>query len=101
MGESTSIGEFLDRISRHDVKEGDLTYVLEDESTIVAQHNRCFCGQVKRTEKVFSSSTYCQCSVEFNRLFFETALERPVQLELAHSIVGGAESCKFIIHILD
>ena len=100
MGESESIEEFLDRISRHDVKEGDLTYVLEDESTIIAEHNRCFCGQVKRTKKPFSTSTYCQCSVEFNRAFFEAALERPVQVELVQSIIGGAESCKFIVRVL-
>jgi predicted ArsR family transcriptional regulator len=100
MGESASVQEFLDRISRHDVKEGDLTYVLEDENTIVAEHNKCFCGQVKRTTKPFSTNTYCQCSVEFNRAFFEAALEKPVQVELVQSIINGAESCKFIIHIL-
>jgi len=74
--------------------------VLEDENTIIAEHNRCFCGQVKRTERPFSTRTYCQCSVEFNRVFFEAAFGRPVQVELAQSIIGGAESCKFTIHIL-
>jgi hypothetical protein len=99
MAESESIEEFLDRISRHDVKEGDLTYVLEDENTIVAEHSKCFCGQVKRSKKPFSTRSYCQCSVEFNRVFFEAALEKPVQVELVQSIINGAESCKFIIHL--
>ena len=100
MAESESIEEFLDRISRHDVKEGDLTYVLQDENTIIAEHHKCFCGQVKRTKEPFPTRSYCQCSVEFNRVFFEAALERPVQVELVQSIINGAESCKFIIHIL-
>jgi predicted ArsR family transcriptional regulator len=99
MAESESIEAFLDRISRHDVKEGDLTYVLEDEHTIIAEHNRCFCGQVKQTQELFTTSTYCQCSVAFNRAFFEAALDRPVQVELAQSILNGAESCKFIIYL--
>jgi len=100
MAESGSIEEFLDRISRHDVKEGDLTYVLEDENTIIAEHHRCFCGQVKRAQKPFSTRSYCQCSVAFNRAFFEAALGRPVQVELVQSIIQGAASCKFIVHIL-
>lgn len=41
--ESGSIIEFLKRISKHDVKEGDLTYTLIDKSTIIAEHNKCFC----------------------------------------------------------
>jgi predicted ArsR family transcriptional regulator len=99
MAESESIEAFLDRISRHDVKEGDLTYVLVDENTIIAEHNKCFCGQVKRTPDPFSTSTYCQCSVAFNRAFFEAALEQPVQVELVQSIIQGADSCRFIIHL--
>jgi hypothetical protein len=99
MAESASLEEFLDKISRHDVKEGDLTYSLADENTIIAEHNRCFCGQVKQTQTLFPTSTYCQCSVEFNRVFFEAALERTVRVELAQSILNGAESCKFIVHL--
>lgn len=91
---------FLDNISRHDVKAGDLTYTMIDENTILAEHNRCFCQQVAHCASRFETLTYCQCSAEFNRQFFSAALERDVRAEILQSIIGGAESCKFKITIL-
>jgi len=91
---------FLDKISRHDVKAGDLTYTLIDENTIIAEHNRCFCQQVAHCSTRFETLTYCQCSAEFNRQFFSAALDRDVRAEILQSIIGGAESCKFKITIL-
>ena len=95
-----TIHRFLDKISRHDVKEGDLTYTMIDENTIIAEHNRCFCQQVAHCLTRFETLTYCQCSAEFNRQFFSAALERDVHVEILQSIIGGAESCKFKITIL-
>jgi len=97
--ESGSLEEFLKRISHHDVKEGDLTYTLLDENTICAEHNKCFCKQVSNSPEKFSSKVYCQCSVEFNRQFFKSALEKEVHVELADSIICGGESCKFMVKI--
>lgn len=99
--ESGSIENFLKRISKHDVKDGDLTYTLKEKSTIIAEHNKCFCKQVSITPEVFSSKVYCQCSVEFNRQFFANAFDKEVHVELVDSIICGAKSCKFIIKIID
>ena len=97
--ESGSIEEFLKRISKHDVKEGDLTYTLKDKSTIIAEHNKCFCKQVSNSPEKFTSKVYCQCSVEFNRQFFTHAFEKVVHVELVDSIICGGKSCKFIVKI--
>lgn len=97
--ESGSIEEFLKRISKHDVKEGDLTYTLIDKSTIIAEHNKCFCKQVSNSSENFGTKVYCQCSVEFNRQFFKSAFEKEVHVELIDSIICGGKSCKFIVKI--
>lgn len=97
--ESGSIQDFLKKISKHDVKEGELNYILEDENTIIAEHNKCFCKQVANTKKQFNSLIYCQCSVEFNKQFFTAALGKEVKVEILQSIICGAESCKFKIII--
>ncbi|MBN1499093.1 MAG: hypothetical protein JW982_02980 [Spirochaetes bacterium] len=97
MIETGSLDKFLTRISKHDVKEGELTYSLKNKNTIIADHNKCFCKQVANTESKFSSLTYCQCSVEFNKQFFTAALGKEVHVELLQSIICGADSCRFKI----
>jgi predicted ArsR family transcriptional regulator len=95
--ESATMQGFLDKISTHDVREGNLTYRLEDDKTIIAEHHKCFCKQVAYTKERFENTTYCQCSVEFNKQFFAAALGKEVQAELLQSIICGAKSCKFRI----
>lgn len=98
--EAGTIQRFLDKISRHDVKQGDLTYSMTDENTILAEHNRCFCQQVAHGTQRFQSLLYCQCSAEFNRQFFSAAFGREVDVELLQSIICGANTCRFKITIL-
>ncbi len=97
--ESGTMQHFLDKISRHDVKEGDLNYSMIDENTFIAEHNRCFCQQVARSTQRFPSTVYCQCSVEFNRQFFSAAFDKEVDVEIIQSIISGANTCKFKITI--
>ncbi len=97
MTEAGSLDKFLTRISKHDVKEGDLTYTLENNNTIIADHNKCFCKQVANTKNKFSNLIYCQCSVEFNKQFFTAALGKEVQVEILQSIICGSNSCRFKI----
>jgi hypothetical protein len=99
MNESASIEEFLDKISKYEVKEGELEYKLIDDHTIIGKHNKCFCGQVKQSKEKFINDTYCHCSVEFNRQFFQAAFNRPVEVKLKQSILNGGDSCEFQITI--
>jgi hypothetical protein len=97
--ESKSMKEFLEKASNYEVKEGEIEYKLEDEKTIIGTFNRCFCGQVKQIKTPFNNRTYCQCSVEFHKQFFEAALGKSINVELTQSIISGANKCIFIIHI--
>jgi len=92
--ESSSIEEFLEKISIKDV-----TYKLEDKNTIVAKYQRCFCGQVKGATTTFPNMTYCECGTEFNRQYFSSAFQKPVKVELIKSVISGSDSCKYLIHI--
>jgi hypothetical protein len=91
--ESNSMQDFLNKISIKGV-----TYVLIDKNTIVAEYQRCFCGQVKGSTNIFPDMTYCECGTEFNRQYFSSAFRKPVEVELVRSIISGSDSCKYIIH---
>ena len=99
MDDSKSIEEFLAKASTYGVTEGDVEYRLEDSRTIIGTFNRCFCKQVAKTEEPFSNKTYCNCSAEFHKQYFEAALGRSVDVELVQSIISGAGNCIFKIHI--
>lgn len=99
MNESKSIEEFLTRASTDGLKEGEVEYKLMDERTIIGTFYRCFCKQVSQAKPPFKNMTYCQCSAEFHKQYFQTALEKPVSVEMTQSIISGAKTCKFIIHI--
>ncbi|MDD2261819.1 MAG: DUF6144 family protein [Candidatus Paceibacterota bacterium] len=95
MTESSSLIDFLDKLSKYKVKDGVLEYKLVDNNTIIAKHNKCFCGQVRESKEKFKNRTYCQCSVEFNKQFFEAALGKNVDVVLKQSIINGGDCCEF------
>ena len=92
--ESKSIEEFLEKISIKGV-----TYELVDKTTIVAEYQRCFCGNVKTAKTKFPNLTYCECGTEFNRQYFSSAFNKPVEVELIKSVISGSDRCKYVIHI--
>ena len=95
--ESESMGAFIEKLNEKGIGGGRLKLV--DQDIITGGYDRCYCGQVKQTKVPFPTTTYCHCSVGWYKQLFETALERPVEIELVQSIIAGAESCEFIIHI--
>ena len=46
----------------------------------------------------YESFDYAE-KVAWEKQFFESALEIPVEVELVQTVITGAESCEFIIHI--
>jgi hypothetical protein len=101
MNESKTMEEFLRKASTYGVTEGDVEYKLEDNKTIIGTFRRCFCKQVAQTEEPFNNMTYCQCSAEFHKQYFEAAIGKPIEVELEQSIISGAENCIFKLHIGD
>lgn len=59
---------------------------------------RCYCEMIAAAEgKV--SPTYCHCSKGFVKKLWEAVLEKPVKVEFIHSVISGANECKFAIHV--
>lgn len=84
------------------VKHG--TYKITDDGksymqSIEAAYRESYSGQVKQTKEPFDTKTYCHCSVGWYNQLFESALGEPVDVELVQSIVCGADTCEFIIHL--
>ena len=94
MSKSQSIEEFLNKFSA-----GGYRFILKDNNTIIGTYNKCYCEQVKHAKELFSANTYCQCGVGYLKQLFESALGKPVKVELIQSILTGAERCEFIISI--
>jgi len=94
MNESKSVEEFAGKLSRGGVK-----FKLKDKNTIIGEHNKCYCSMVNQIKKPFQGLTYCHCGVGYIRQRFESAFGKTVEVELVQSVINGAKSCKFIIHI--
>lgn len=99
MSESASLQEFLEKFVNYGVKDGELGYEIINENTFITKHNKCFCGQVKQLKESMKSDVYCQCSVSFNKEFFQAAFNKPVEVKLKQSILTGGDCCEFEIHM--
>ncbi len=95
MEESKSIKEFLEKLN----SMRGYTFKLKDNHTIVGGYDKCYCGLVNKTKKPFKNLTYCYCGAGHIKQFFESAFGKPVEVELVQSVITGAKSCEFIIHI--
>ncbi len=61
---------------------------------------RCFCGLMFALPTGINvSPTYCQCSRGFVEKYWESALGRPVRVEVKETAITGGKECKFIIHL--
>ena len=94
--ESNSLEEFIGNLNNAGIGGGRLQL---KGNTVTGGYDHCYCGQVKRTKEPFPTTTYCNCSVGRYKQLFETALDKPVKVEITQSIISGSESCEFVIHI--
>ncbi len=97
MLESDNIEDFVNKLNKEGL--GGRRLKVVDQNTITGGYDHCYCGQVRHTEQPFSNKTYCLCSVGWYKQLFEHALERSVEVEITQSIISGAETCEFIIHL--
>jgi predicted ArsR family transcriptional regulator len=93
--QSRDIDDLLERLNGAHIGGGKLH---RDGNVINASYERCYCGSVSKTRQPISKN-YCQCSCGWYRKLFETLLNHPVKVELLDSIIHGANTCQFIIHI--
>jgi predicted ArsR family transcriptional regulator len=93
--ESHDIEDLLEKLNNAHIGGG---YFRREEDHIYASYERCYCGSVSKT-RLPITTIYCQCSCGWYRKLFETILGKPVRVELVDSIIHGASTCQFIIHI--
>jgi hypothetical protein len=105
--QSKSLKDFINKLNKHHIGGGRLKVINEPRTctqgrgkhTITGGYNTCYCGQVKYTQNPFPSDSYCQCSTAWYKQLFETAFGKPVKVEIKQSIIQGAKTCEFVIHI--
>ena len=93
--ETLDIDDLLKRLNADHIGGGNLK---RDGNRIYASYTRCYCGSVSKTRQTISL-IYCQCSCGWYKKIFESLMEKPVHVELIDSIIHGADTCQFIIHI--
>jgi hypothetical protein len=92
---SRGLADLIRNLNRGRLGGGRLKLV--DDHTITGGYDRCYCGMVSQTTEKFTSLSYCACSTGWYRQFFETALGRPVTVEIERSIICGDKTCEFMI----
>jgi hypothetical protein len=100
-----SVDEFLEA----EVKDPIKGTRLERDGDTLYQHYtprlytpslRCYCALLYALpEHETASPTYCHCSRAFVKRFWETVLERPVEVEVVYSALRGHDECKFAIRM--
>ncbi len=82
-----SIDDFVKKLSKTLPmlkKEGDKVYMV---------YPKCYCHHIKGLEGDIPKS-YCYCSIGWVKELFEQALNKPINVKLESSILGGDKTCR-------
>jgi hypothetical protein len=74
-------------------REGDLVHVRFGKEV-----KKCFCPAA-RYHPVRDHDMHCECTRATHQAIFETALERPIKVEIVESVRRGNKTCHFIAHL--
>ena len=69
---------------------------LHDGQVICSVCEACGCPLI-RVGLVELSPTFCQCSIGWVKLVFETALGKPVEVNLEQAIGHGDKVCRYVV----
>lgn len=87
--QSEDIDDFLAKLNELQINGGNLT---RKGNTIQVRYGKCYCGIVNKVgERI--SQTYCNCSLGWNKAFFEAVFQRLVDVKLVQSVISGAGEC--------
>ncbi len=91
MSKAKDRNEFLDSLRKvwsNLKKEGEDVYVV---------YEKCYCplGRALSKDYPMQLSSFCNCSRGWIREMFESALKRPVKVELEKSIIRRDDFCRF------
>lgn len=88
------VDKFISKLAKIIGKEN----CYRESDSVHLTYNKCLCKMVsKEPEKL--SDTYCTCSKGWLLEMFETAAQKPVQVEILQTIKRGHPSCKFIVRL--
>jgi predicted hydrocarbon binding protein len=90
-----NLAELIDGLNKQHIGGGRLKL---ENNKIEVEYGKCYCSMVSKTKERFSS-TYCNCSRGYLLELFEQIFEKTVKVDLIESVIQGAKSCRFIIHI--
>jgi hypothetical protein len=100
-----SVDEFLEAEQQHPpsgtrlTREGNILFQFYTPQ-LFTHPMRCYCSLGRGLpDGETTSITYCQCSKGFVQKYWESVIERPVEVELLESCLAGATECKFVIHL--
>jgi hypothetical protein len=91
----SSIEEFEDKLR---VILGGGVGVERDGRTIITSYPRCYHGGLSGTEELISI-TFCHCGKGYWMAMFEHVFGKPVKVDILQTVITGADSCRFAIHI--
>ncbi len=87
--QSKDMDDFLAKLNEMQINGGALK---REGDTIQVRYRVCYCGVVNQVgERI--SKTYCNCSIGWNKAFFESVLQKPVNVKLVESVISGAGGC--------
>lgn len=69
-----------------------------DGRTVHVVYDRCLCSQQLELPQHLGE-TYCSCSRGWLKEMFETVLGRQVEVEIASTIRGGSDRCRFTVTV--
>ncbi|MDD3960224.1 MAG: DUF6144 family protein, partial [Oscillospiraceae bacterium] len=75
----------------HAVNERGAGWYIEEEK-LFTRMEVCECPMLEAA-KVSGSLTWCHCTAGYNKKLFEAVFERPVEVEVVHSIRQGFDEC--------
>lgn len=75
---------------------------LDEKDPQMKRYHYCHCPRVRaiiRSPKRKISTTYCYCGAGFYKHIWENILQRPVEVEVLETVLGGANVCRIAIHL--
>lgn len=73
---------------------------LSEQDPVKKRYHACHCHFARETILTEATSpTLCYCSLGHTRVFWESALDTPLEGEVEESALGGGMLCRFRIHL--
>ncbi|MFC1572536.1 hypothetical protein ACFL6M_02950 [Candidatus Eisenbacteria bacterium] len=82
-------------------KSGQLEEYLREPDAVRRRRLYCHCPRIRNmvATDMEMSNTYCYCGAGFYKGVWEEILQRPVEIEVVSTVLGGDDACTFEIRL--